>query len=523
MKYFEKNYVHSSSRQFKANKSFQKETFPFEKKGIQRNRFKSEFFQTAKITNENSKSKRLKKASLYTQNNQAKLALSYEKLLKIRVKKAIRRFFIEGFMPHFSATFFLAMLVGIRNNILLEICFLDNIVCNVCSIDVKIFYMLTVISLEYLIPILYGYYICFYTNSFRRFSRMSWITMILYYTMLFFWFYIWNDSLYILFPEKTVDNFVYASLVLINSIIILPYVKYISKLTWKSLILRTKYNTILLLLGCSAFILFINVLHWFQEGLKNKSEAYQNIYQIFLVIFCVSYENSLLYIMIKQYPQIKKEWNNNNSPILFIAKNIFIFSYAIRIANMAVLNSSQFGFYLQILTFTQYIIEILFGQSFFSFLLNYAKSRIRNSKKKQKTAMLKLFKVENENKEELECLRIMCYQKFEFFLCYWPRLIYIIFFNKWSLSQPFQKLVKACSFDFNDNIKIQSENILILVTIDIVISFSFLRKMIKNQKILNYMKFETENLPFHYKVVLFSAFQICFEYWIHYYLNMIFV
>ena len=77
--------------------------------------------------------------------------------------------------------------------------------------------------------------------------------------------------------------------------------------------------------------------------------------------------------MIRRFPSLREDWQKNNAPLLFIMKNIMIFSFAIRMANMAMLDYSQFGFYLTIVTFIQYILEILSGKSLIEILLKKLK------------------------------------------------------------------------------------------------------------------------------------------------------
>ena len=278
----------------------------------------------------------------------------------------------------------------------------------------------------------------------------------------------------------------------------------------------------MLVMGFSAFILFINILHWFQEALKKHGDdTLQNLYQIFLTIFCISYETSLLSIMVKRHPALVEDWQNNKSPLLFIAKNILIFSYAIRLANMAVLDASQFGFYLQLVTYVQYNIEMLSGKSFFEFIIRKIREKFRN-KSKFRLKIIEMGK-KDEEKDNIICLRIMSYQKIEFALIYFPRTLYLILFNKWSLSQPFNKLVEGCTFKINERIKISGGNLIMMMVIDVALTLIFFRKMINSHKLLHYVKFEVEKISFAYKVLLYMAFQICYEYWFHYYMNMIYV
>ena len=481
---------------------------------------RSQFFESKVIPiSSREMKKKLTEPSVGTKQLIAKI--NFKELLWLRLRSTVKKLLIKSFIPHFCATFLLMLFVGVRNNLISEACFLDNVVCRNCSMGVKIFYM-GPISLEYLIPILYGYYICFYSNKIPNFRRISYFYMTVSYMTLFALFYFWDSTFYRFFPEKTLDNFVYASLFAINSFIVLPLVKRYTQLSWITLVIKTKYNTIMLAMGFSAFILFINILHWFQEALKKHGDdAFQNLYQIFLTIFCVSYETSLLYIMVKRHPAFIEDWQNNNSPLLFIAKNILIFSYAIRLANMAVLDASQFGFYLQIVTYVQYNIEMLSGKSFFEFVIR----KIREKFRKESKFRLKIIEMgkKDEEKDNLVCLKIMCFQKIEFALIYFPRTIYLILFNKWSLSQPFNKLVEGCSFKINERIKISGGNLIMMMVIDLTLTFIFFRKMIKNHKLLHYVKFEVEKISFAHKVLLYMAFQICYEYWFHYYMNMIYV
>ena len=485
-------------------------------------KLKSEFFRNSFINNPFTKNTdRRIKIPFNEANNIKKVPENYT-LLWARIKITLKKMFMNAFLPHISATFILMLIVGIRNNLIPQICFMDNSQCRSCSAGVKLFYMI-IMSYEYLIPILYGYYICFYTNKFKNFHSLSILTMIIYYVMLGLWFFFWDYKLFSELPEKTVDNLIYASLFLLNGFIILPYLKKISGLSWIQLVIKVKYHTIMLAMGSSAFILFINILHWFQEGLRNKSEAYQNLYQVCLMIFCVGYESGLLFIMVRHHPTLIKDWQKNNTPLLFIAKNILIFSYAIRLANIAVLDSSQFGFYLQIITFAQYILEMLSGHSLIDHIVKKIKLSLSKQKNKE-VRVLNLFKFNRgSNEENLLCLRIMSYQKIEFMLLYFPRVLYLILYNKWSLSEPFNKLVEGCNFSINSKIKINGGNLIMMMGIDIALTVIFLRRMLKRQQILRYIKFQTEDLPFHYKVILFIAFQICFEYWFHYYINMIYV
>ena len=475
----------------------------------------------SKVTPISSREMKKKLTESNVDTKQLRAKINFKELLLLRLRSTIKKILIKSLIPHFCATFLLMLLVGVRNNLISEACFLDNVVCRNCSMGVKIFYM-GPISLEYLIPILYGYYISFYSNKIPNFLRMSYFYMTVSYATLFALFYFWDSSFYRFFPEKTLDNFVYASLFVINSIIILPLLKRYTSLSWITLVLKTKYNTIMLVMGFSAFILFINILHWFQEALKKHGDdTLQNLYQIFLTIFCISYETSLLYIMVKRHPALVEDWQNNKSPLLFIAKNILIFSYAIRLANMAVLDASQFGFYLQLVTYVQYNIEMLSGKSFFEFIIRKIREKFRN-KSKFRLKIIEMGK-KDEEKDNIICLRIMSYQKIEFALIYFPRTLYLILFNKWSLSQPFNKLVEGCTFKINERIKISGGNLIMMMVIDVALTLIFFRKMINSHKLLHYVKFEVEKISFAYKVLLYMAFQICYEYWFHYYMNMIYV
>lgn len=441
--------------------------------------------------------------------------------LWMRVKSRFKEILLKVLLPHFCAIFLLMLLVGIRNNLIEKVCFLDNVVCRSCNGLIKLFYMFPIVSLEFYVPILYGYYFLFYSNKIAHFKKMSIFSMGLYYLVLYLWFFIWDLAVSENFPEKTLDNFIYLSISTVNVIIVLPLVKKLNKLSWLSLFKKTKYNTLLVGMVSSTFILFINILNWLQIELRKRGDNYQNLYQIILVIFCLAYESTLIYIMIKRHPSLLEDWENNNCPLLFISKNILIFSYAIRLANISVLTYKVFGFYLQIITFSIYVIETLYGTSFFGFLMKKTKGFFENRRKSKK---IRLKTQKNmENCKNLLCLRIMSYQKIEFTLIYVPRILYIITFNKWSLSLPFIKLVEGCSFIINEKIKINSVNLLILIVIDVILTMFFLKRTINNHKLLKYIRFEAEDMPFVTKVALYMGFQICFEYWIHYYMNMIYV
>ena len=446
---------------------------------------------------------------------------NFAHFLWIKVKSQFKEMLLKVLLPHFCATFLLMLLVGIRNNLIQKVCFLDNVICRNCNGLIKLFYMFPIVSLEFYVPILYGYYFLFYSNKIAHFKKMSIFSMGLYYLVLYLWFFIWDHGISEHFPEKTLDNFIYLSISTVNVLVVLPLVKKFNKLSWFSLLKKTKYNTLLVGMVSSTFVVFINILNWLQNELRKKGENYQNLYQIVLTIFCLAYESTLIYIMIKRHPSLVEDWENNNCPLLFISKNLLIFSYAIRFANISVLTYKVFGFYLQILTFSIYVIETLYGTSFFGFLMKKTKGFFERRRKSKK---IRLKKQENTNNcKNLLCLRILSYQKIEFTLIYVPRILYIITFNKWSLSLPFIKLVEGCSFIINEKIKINSVNLLIMMGIDVILTVFFLKRTINNHRLLKYIKFEAEDMPFITKVALYMGFQICFEYWIHYYMNMIYV
>lgn len=475
----------------------------------------NQIFDSVSSKRNNAKAKRLHNSVRIPSSNHAKM--SYDHILWARIQSHFKEILLKVFLPHMCSTFLLMFIVGVRNNLIQSTCFLDNVVCMDCSRLIKLFYMFPLISLEFLIPILYAYYFVFYSNQFPHFFRLSLFSVILYYVIVFLWFCVWDAFLYQHFPEKTVDNFIYLSLFFV----VLPLIKNIAKLSWCSLIQKTKYNALMVGIASSTFFIAINILNWFQQELR-KGEGYQNLYQMILVVFCVSYESCLIHIMVKRHPSLMEDWQNNNCPLLFISKNILIFSYAIRLANISVLNYNDFGFYLQIGTFVQYVLEMLSGKSLVECLLRKLRNVLR-SKMLRKTSHLHAFKISNnENEQNLLCLRIMSYQKIEFTLIYFPRILYMISVNKWSISLPFLKLVEGCSFNINQKIKINAINLLMMMGIDVFITMVFLRRMIKNHRLLKYIKFEAENMPFHHKVALYIAFQICFEYWFHYYMKLIY-
>ena len=465
-------------------------------------------------------------------NTQNSLSLNYQQILSTRIRQNFKQFISLALIPHLCATLFLFLMIGIRNNIVKEVCFMDNDKCRDCSYKNKLFYIFPVITIEYLIPILYGYYFCFFTNSFKRFSLISAISMILYYAFLYLMYFFWDFKLAEIFPEKTLDNFVYGGLSFISSFMILPYLKFVYKIPWKKFILKNKYNIMMIVMACSTFTILINILTVFQKGLQNKSKVYQNVYQVFLLLFCLIYETSLIYIFTRYHKNIQKEWKNNNSPLMFIAKNCLMFSYAIRLANISALSESEFGFYLQIVTFTQFILEMLSGKSLVESLIRKIK-HIYKIKKKVKDENIifpqnTIFSLYDSTTSKqikdshIECLRILSYQKMEFMMVYIPRILSLILYNKWSISQPFFKLVDGCSFNVNKKVKINANSLMILMGVDFSVTIIFLRMMVKNKKLLFYVKFEAENMCFFYKVLVYIGFQLCFEYWFHYYMNMIY-
>ena len=415
----------------------------------------------------------------------------------------------ETLYPHLISTIIIFFLYLFKENFLINLCWVNKKDCPECSLWIKYVYLFTFVSLEYVIAISLQFFVVFSSKKTKILGLCTKSYYILCYFLIYLWYFLWDFKIVEFFDAKTPDFLIYLCLIF-SSFFYLPIIIKENKTKWKKIKKRSYLNGLFIFFLASCITVLSYLMHALYDLLKDYDE---NAYQIFVLIFSMILEESGLWFCTKNYEYGHKDWEGSKLTVIFYAKIMFLVIYSLRIANFSTVAIFSFSFFFHIFSLLSFFFEVLTGKSFFRriFVLfrNYIQ-RIRNKKP------LKFKKIKKNG--EIECLKIIGYQKFDIMFIYVPRLLSFICFKKWTISQPAVEVIEGCSSNVG-KIKFYDSNLCVFIIIDVLFTFVIM-KLVKENAIDFNFYYQYEKISFFNKILLYVGSQLFFEFVFMYSLTM---
>lgn len=432
-------------------------------------------------------------------------------------------YFKKSLAFHILSSIILGFLMFIKNFCIKNTCWELKEGCNECHIVKKAYLIIFHEPIEYFRPIYYLVYVVFYTNKIQKFQRNSRILQILLIVPALIFSFIWKPDLFFFNDNETPEDFIYPLFFIISFWYFICFVKRETKITWKEYLKDCYLNIVLMILNYVYGMIILNVLPVFQNMLRAISDHWDIYYQLFLLVFLSVIEYAFFILLLKYSQFLNNKWDNNNSPLLFVVKSFLMYSYSLRLGNFAKLNELQWSFCINIISFFFFLVELLTGKSFgkiiklhkfrkyFASLIIMRSLQQRNPKIKSKVLNYNILK---------RTLKIIAYQKIDFMMIYVPRMLILCLSKEWAIVQPGINLNKKCTFKLASSSLINTSQIFGVIVFDIVLTILCICIVVKRKKWNKYFLYLSEDLPHAEKILLYMGYQLSFEYWLNYYLEV---
>lgn len=441
--------------------------------------------------------------------------ITTQSLLKVFLKKSL--------ILHLLSFIFLEFFMLIKNLLIVESCWETSEGCTECSMSKRIYLILVHEPLEYCRPTYYFYYFVFFTNkipNFFFFTRLFRIIFVIFTDIIYF---LWKPSLIPFIERETPEDVILLLFLILAFIFFALFLKKRMKISWMFFFRENYLNLLILALGyCNAMVI-LNFLVIFRKLLKLNFENWEIYYQILLMFFLALFEYSYLVLFTKYAKFLSDKWKSNNSPILFFAKNFLMYSHAMRLGNFAKFETVNISFFLSFLSYLWFLIQVTTGRSLIK-ILRIAKLKKMVSNKIWKSRNLKNSRIKKKFDEIAflkHTLRVLCYQKIDFLLIYVPRMINLCLMGQWTILQPGSFLNKKCTYKLASENIINKPLIMTMMGFDVCFTFLFVIVVLLKQKWEEFFAYLTEDMNFIERIILYTGYQLSFEYWFSYYLEVI--
>jgi len=461
--------------------------------------------------------------------------------LSISVKNGIKRIFVDTILIHAFATFSNIFLTILRDKYIEEICWSEKPECK-CHIYIACFYIFFGVIIQVLCP--FCVFITIIFGLMPNLLKQTNFKIMTILQLVIFCFAPYIFALY--YIQGSPRAYCYLLHLFFISFYSLCYAKKILKYDVKIYWEKMKY-LIFFVFGAIFYFLLITYVgpyaYYFLAFLvHNKAK---NVFQIFILPFTAFYETALSYLFVKISKQFTEMGERDNTFLILIAKYYYIILYSLRIGNILYLDYTDWGFYLQYISFIIFIFQHTTGISLFTelllkpfigkcfkkanglrFYVNY-NNRIISiwrkwlTKTKENKIEVKRLKIKfptivsGEANRILEIAQrkafmILCFQKLEFLFIYVPTLLFLWIHQTWKGPEPFYAFTIGCTFQIT-NITFQGSSVISLILIDFVASAVFTTFMYYNGK-LNEFHY-VEKFSGFVRVLIFMGYQLTFEYW----------
>ena len=455
-------------------------------------------------------------------------------------KNVLKRIFVDTILIHVFATFLNIFLTILRDNYIQEICWSEKPECK-CDLYIAFFYIFCGVIIQVLCPFCQLITLIFglVPNLLKKTSlKILTILQLLSFCMLPY-------ILALYYMEGSPRAYCY----LIHLCLIFFYSMYYAKKILKydlQIYWEKMRYLIFYVFGMIAYFLFITYVgpyayHSLALLAQNKTK---NIFQIIILLLTAFYEAALSYLFIKISKQLAE--TGDHTFLILIAKYYYIILYSLRIGNILYLDYTDWGFYLQYISFVIFIFQHTTGISLFTelllkpfigkffkkakglrFYVNYNNRILNIWRKLLKTSKEKITPVRkvklsfgtiNSGEKNVllgitqrNAFMILCFQKLEFLFIYVPTLLFLWLHRTWQGPEPFYGFTIGCTFEVT-NISFQGSSIISLIVIDFVASAGLATFMYYKGK-LNELH-DVEKFNGFVRVLIFMGYQLTFEYWV---------
>lgn len=424
-------------------------------------------------------------------------------------------FLKNTFLPHLLATLLIFLLFCFKENLLIDLCWLDKSECRTCPAKIKYAYLFSFVSLEYIVPIDMQFFVVFSSSKTKLLYYMIIFYFIFCYFVVYFWYIIWDFKILVLFDTPTPDFLVYISVILC-SLSLCPLIIKEIRTTFLKYRKRMFFNGLFVIYTGSCMTVLSYLMKSVHEILKEFDSVF---FQIFVLLFLWFFEQFSIWFCLKNYRHGYNDWNGNNLTVISYSKPIFLSIYAFRIANFSFVSRVNLAFYFHIFSFVAFLIEILTGKSLIKRFITFCQHLFFKLILPLRKKRLKFTKIRKIKFLDAQCLKIIGYQKFDLMFCYLPRIFSFIIFKKWTISQPSADTVEGCTNYINKELQLNFENIYIFIVVDILFMIMMVW-MVKKNKIKMSFFYQTEKISFGTKVLYYMGNQLYFEFLLMYCITM---
>lgn len=422
---------------------------------------------------------------------------------KVSISKQINKI-SKFFLIHFLSNLFLDSYIIIRTNYFNEVCFKNEFCPIKCEFSTRIFLLFFYFLWRSIFELHIFYMIFFVNNRLKRSFLMNLLLLLVYFTLIPFWFlyisnFISSKLLFIYF-----DLFFLA----IGFLIFLPLIYFVFKIPLKLFWERNKFQLLFIItLLCYLMIgtSIANLQRFFAESMENG----KNYFRIFVSTFCVLVETIINFVFSRLYLLFKKRNLINNNRYLFkiLAQGLFGFTNTLQVGTILTSTFLDWGLYYQYIFMIYSTVNLMSKNSLAQKLLN---KWLNNSSFK------KIFKgkfFEHSSRSLEEPLIMFCSQKITSMFVFIPRLLFLLSTKK--MCSPLTNISsQVCSTELPaEELTINIEPVLLFFILEVsIVIVSFFYFNLHKNKFMKKQLFQ-ESFPF-IKVFYYMSFHSVYEAWI---------
>lgn len=464
-------------------------------------------------------------------------------------KPSIKYVLIDTFLIHCLATCLNILLAFLRDKYIQEICWSSKPECS-CGIGIAIYHLIFGVIIQCLCPLSVGVSIMFgFAPQLLRTTSGKMALFVPYFTSIllpyiFGFFYIKGSP-------RAISYIIHLNCALMYSLV---YVRKAMGCKLGEYLRKTKFVFLFDLTTCLHYLIVSYVgpqVYWFLIDISQENS--KNYFQLVFLTYTFISEALLSYIFTKIVKIMDITF------LILIGKYYYILIYSMKIGNILYLDSRDWGFYLQMVSFLIFIFQHTTGISISSTIFVslfrsklkknknqknknsygdynnqvlriwhriFSKSKTKNSKifssaslatKREsivKKVSIKFTKRENFNSGEIsqrKAFAILFYQKLEFLLIYVPTLLYLWLHRSWKGPEPYYIFTVGCGFELT-NIDFQTYSIVTLIGVDLIASVGFTLVIHYNNKFGEL--YQVEKLSRIPRILILMGYQMTFEYWV---------
>lgn len=465
-------------------------------------------------------------------------------------KPSIKIVLLDTFLIHCLATCLNILLAFLRDKYIQEICWSAKPECT-CGLGIAVYHLIFGVIIQCLCPLSVGVSIMFgFAPQLLRTTSGKMALFVPYFTSIIFP-YIFG-IFFIKGSPRAISYVIHLNCALMYSLV---YVRKAMGCKLGEYLRKTKFVFLFDLTTCLHYLIVSYVgpqVYWLLIDISQENS--KNYFQLVFLTYTFVSEALLSYIFTKIVKIMDITF------LILIGKYYYILIYSMKIGNILYLDSRDWGFYLQMVSFIIFIFQHTTGISISSTIFftlfrskfkknancknksNYgdynnqilsiwhrifSKSPTKTNKifssasstttKREsiiKKVSIKFTKRENSNSGDLsqkKAFAILFYQKLEFFLIYVPTLLYLWLNRSWKSPEPHYVFTVGCGFELT-NIDFQTYSIVTLIGIDFIASVGFTVLINYNKKFGEF--YQVEKLSRIPRILILMGYQMTFEYWV---------